>query len=174
MKLFMTLISLTFSLNAFALNDVCMDIGTNKYLTFSNPLSTTASIPASDVLTQKESEEITNRELARMSTELQAKINPLCNTAKIDADEILETFIKSCNESLPAKDIDKGVGYTYSLLSKHCKENAQFVRVYIAGLATSPRCDKAELVDDSGRNKIKEVDSDKRLPPPPSLNTLSK
>ncbi|MEA9357885.1 hypothetical protein SHI21_16765 [Bacteriovorax sp. PP10] len=173
MKFLMTLISLIFSVNAFAFNDVCIDISTNKYLTFSNPFTTTDSVPANDVLTQKESEEITNKELARMSTEMQAKMNPICNTSKVDADEILETFIKECNESLPAKDIDKGIGHTYSLLSRFCKENAQFIRVYIAGLVTTPRCDKVEVVDSSGRDKIKEVSGEKRLPPPPT-STLSK
>lgn len=174
MKLLMTLISLIFSLNAFALNDVCIDISTNKYLHFSNSFTTTESVPVNDVLTQKESEEITNKEIGRMSAEIQLQVNAVCNNPKAEADEILEVFTKACKESLPAKDIDKGIGHTYSLLSRFCKENAQFIRVFIAGLKTTPKCDKVEVVDSSGRDKIKEVKSDKRLPPPPSLNTISK
>lgn len=174
MKLLLTLFSLTFSVNASAFNDVCIDITTNKYLQFSNPFNTSESIPANQVLTQKESEEITKKEISRMSTEIQLQMNALCNNSKVDADEILQGFTKACKEALPAKEIDKGVGHTHSLLTRFCKENAQFVRVYIAGLNTTPRCDKVEVVDSSGRDKIKEVESENRLPPPPSMNTISK
>lgn len=174
MKLLMTLISLTYSVNASAYNDVCIDITTNKHLQFSNSFNTSVSIPANEVLSQKESEEITKREISRMGNEIQLQMNALCNNSKVDADEILESFTKACKEALPAKEIDKGIGHTYSLLTRFCKENAQFIRVYIAGLNTTPRCDKVEAVDSSGRDKIKEVESENRLPPPPLKNTISK